>query len=651
MTTAGTPFRADAETAGRLSTDELGTIQAPQLTTASSTAYNPPSDPGGISGRRWGDYSYVSLDPLDDMSMWMINQFCVGTNLYGCQVTKLIAPPPATPASCSPAFIAAGQASVDVTLTGTSFSGSGFYDPGTNLPAPALAFNHIAATVAGGVIVNSITYTNPTTITLNLNTTAAALGSQSIAVANPDGQSMTSTGDVLTITAALCDTSTLPTIMVLQGTICTGTPDTLVIISGFLNDGTHWQWYTGSCGGTPATVQNTLGDTLFVSPSITTSYYVRGEGNCVSGAPCASATITVNQISADPISAAAAPTTICNGESSTLTLNGGGIGTGEAIKWYTASCGGTLAGMDNSLSVSPTTTTTYFGRYENGAPCNYNSMCAQVTVTVNQVTGGTVAGDQMICSGGDPAAFTEILASTGSALTYQWQGSTTDCSSGFTNINGEMGTTYDVPSGVMVTTYYRRMTTSTLNSVVCTANSNCVTVMPIIDNVDPTAICQNQQAQLVNSNASITAAQINNGSSDNCGIASLSLDRSEFNCADAGDVTITLTVTDLTGNSSTCNATVTILRSSLCPFPPCTPIIDIEAAFLANDPHQNDFHAGMNLIADGIITSTNMEAISFKAGNEVELRPVFEVQVGSLLTINTEDCIPPNAVSKKVQSQ
>ncbi len=202
MTTGGLADRANAATTGRFTTDALGTTQTPILTTASATAYNPPSDPGGAGGRRWGDYSYVSLDPLDDMTMWMTNEFCSSTNIYGVNVTKLLAPPPALPASTSPSSVSAGQASVNVVLTGTASAGSGFYDPGTNLPAPALPFNHIAATVSGGVIVNSVTYTSPTSITLNLNTTAATVANQTITVTNPDGQSLTSSTGILTITAA-----------------------------------------------------------------------------------------------------------------------------------------------------------------------------------------------------------------------------------------------------------------------------------------------------------------------------------------------------------------------------------------------------------------------------------------------------------------
>lgn len=190
--TAGTPFRIDAATNGRLRGDTLGTTQAVNIYTASSTAYNPPSDPGGGAGRRWGDYSFVSLDPLDDQTMWTIQEFCSSTNNYGVRVVRLNAPPPASPNSASPVSVPAGQSSVSVTITGTSTAGSEFYDPGADLAPPALPFNHISATVSGGVTVNSVTYDSPTQVTLNLNTTAAPNGPKNVTITNPDGQSTTS---------------------------------------------------------------------------------------------------------------------------------------------------------------------------------------------------------------------------------------------------------------------------------------------------------------------------------------------------------------------------------------------------------------------------------------------------------------------------
>lgn len=191
FSTAGVTTSANTATVGRLSSDTLGAVETIQNTTATASAYNPPSDPGGAAGRRWGDYSYTSLDPLGDMTMWTIQDFCDSNNSYGVRVVQLLAPPPATPASAP--STAAGQSSVNVVVTGTSVSGSGFYDPGANLTSPALPFHHISASVTGGVVVNSVTFTDPTHVTLNLNTNGASTGAKNVQVCNPDGQCATGT--------------------------------------------------------------------------------------------------------------------------------------------------------------------------------------------------------------------------------------------------------------------------------------------------------------------------------------------------------------------------------------------------------------------------------------------------------------------------
>ncbi len=188
---AGLADRINAGTNGRLRTDTLGTTGAVQLYTASSTAYNPPGDPG--PPRRWGDYSFVSVDPKDDMTMWTIQQFCDATNSYGTQVVRLLAPVPATPATSSVPTITQGVASTNIIITGTSVAGSEFYDPGADI-AGAEPFNHITATVSGGVTVNSVTYTDPTHVTLNVSTVGASVGAKDVTITNPDGQNMAGVG-------------------------------------------------------------------------------------------------------------------------------------------------------------------------------------------------------------------------------------------------------------------------------------------------------------------------------------------------------------------------------------------------------------------------------------------------------------------------
>jgi hypothetical protein len=182
---------------GRLVGGALGTVGTTQLYTNSTSTYGPQAS----TIQRWGDYSFTSLDPLDDMTMWTVQEFSNATNSWAVRVVKLIAPPPATPALASPASVASGQPSVNVTISGTQASGSGFYDPGSNLGGSAVPFSHIGASVTGGVTVNNVTFTSPTQITLNVSTVGATAGAQSITVANPDGQTRTGNG-ILTVTGS-----------------------------------------------------------------------------------------------------------------------------------------------------------------------------------------------------------------------------------------------------------------------------------------------------------------------------------------------------------------------------------------------------------------------------------------------------------------
>ncbi|MDY0781025.1 gliding motility-associated C-terminal domain-containing protein, partial [Tenacibaculum sp. IB213877] len=79
------------------------------------------------------------------------------------------------------------------------------------------------------------------------------------------------------------------------------------------------------------------------------------------------------------------------------------------------------------------------------------------------------------------------------------------------------------------------------------------TIAPVVNCVAPFSI------QLdATGNASVTVNDINNGSTDNCGIASMSIDKTSFDCATIGDNIVTLTVTDNNGNSATNTTTVTI---------------------------------------------------------------------------------------------
>ena len=104
--------------------------------------------------------------------------------------------------------------------------------------------------------------------------------------------------------------------------------------------------------------------------------------------------------------------------------------------------------------------------------------------------------------------------------------------------------------------------TVTLTVTDANGNSNTQTAtLTVEDKTPPAVVTKNISVALVNGTATITAADIDNGSTDNCGITSISLDKTTFSCADLGTQTVTLTATDGSGNTSSQTATVTVTGS------------------------------------------------------------------------------------------
>ncbi len=258
---AGASEHAEIAVAGRLATDSLGSIQSPTTAVTSATSYN--INTGG-STYRWGDFSVVTVDPNDDMTMWTVQEYCNATDSWGVQVVKLFAPPPATPVSCSPSSITQGMANVSVVVRGTSTNGSGFFDPGPGFP------NHISATVDGGsVTVNSVAYSNPTNITLNITVAGnAGAGARTITVTNPDGQSLASASGILTIVSSPLVNFNLSVVKIGAGTgtvtsspagiscgaTCTASfvSNSVVTLTATAGTNSAFRGWSGGCAGTGA---------------------------------------------------------------------------------------------------------------------------------------------------------------------------------------------------------------------------------------------------------------------------------------------------------------------------------------------------------------------------------------------------------------
>lgn len=247
---------------------------------------------------------------------------------------------------------------------------------------------------------------------------------------------------------------------------CPGQSVTLSVNGGSLGSGADWYWYSGSCGGTAVGT----GSSISVNPSTTTTYYVRAQGYC-NTTGCVSVTVNVtNTLSVAP-TGAAGTTTICSGQSTTLTVAGGTQGTGVVTQWFTGSCGGTSVGTNNSITVSPTTTTTYYVRYS--GTCN-TTTCASVTVTVNtlSVAPTGASGTTTICSG-QSTTLTVAGGTQGTGAVTQW----------FTGSCGgtSVGTNNSITvSPTSTTTYYVRYS-GTCNTTTCatvTVTVNSLSVAP-----------------------------------------------------------------------------------------------------------------------------------------------------------------------------
>ncbi len=107
--------------------------------------------------------------------------------------------------------------------------------------------------------------------------------------------------------------------------------------------------------------------------------------------------------------------------------------------------------------------------------------------------------------------------------------------------------------------------------------SSCDVLLVVEDTTPPVAICKDISRQLdMTGTVHISPQDVNAGSSDNCGLASMELDITTFTCDDLGENTVVLTITDDAGNISTCEAIVTI-EDNIAPIVDCPAPVSLTA--------------------------------------------------------------------------
>ena len=182
--------------------------------------------------------------------------------------------------------------------------------------------------------------------------------------------------------------------------------------------------------------------------------------------------------------------------------------------------------------------------------------------------------------------------------------------------------------------------------------SHVVTVT-VLDKTSPQASCQTGPIPITlispSGTASVSPAQVNNGSSDDCGIQIWNVNPSSFDCSSPqspSTIPVTLTVTDGGGNSSSCTTSVIISNTA----PPVITIpVDITVecnVFDQTDPSTSGGSATASSSCGGVptITYTDVNTVYMADGCRTITRTWTAVSGGSTSLdqiITVEDNIAP----------
>jgi hypothetical protein len=179
-------------------------------------------------------------------------------------------------------------------------------------------------------------------------------------------------------------------------------------ITGALNSATTWRLYTGGCGTTLVTSSAT--GVFNVSPSLTTTYYVRGEDGCVAPGSCSNATITVLPLD-NPAFSYGALSYCKAGTDPTPTITGTSGGTFS----YEPS-GLSINASTGAIDLSASVPNTYIVTYTTNLNCSASSQSMISVFDEDNTTAATgicngdsyIFGSQTLTTGG---IYTEVFQS------------------------------------------------------------------------------------------------------------------------------------------------------------------------------------------------------------------------------------------------
>ena len=174
-------------------------------------------------------------------------------------------------------------------------------------------------------------------------------------------------------------------------------------------------------------------------------------------------------------------------------------------------------------------------------------------------------------------------------------------------------------------------------------------------------VCNDFNLVLTGPSTTITTAQVDGGSTDNCGIFGLDASPSTFDCSTLGAQTVTLAGEDAAGNSSSCTGTVTVIDNTP-PTASCsTPTsVNLTSAGVTS-VSSRFFDAGSSAVCGGVTFSASQTDFDCDdVGNTIAITLTVTAQNNqtatciSMVTVTDEDsycCAPANAVCNNTSVQ
>jgi hypothetical protein len=206
--------------------------------------------------------------------------------------------------------------------------------------------------------------------------------------------------------------------------IIAGRSTTLSVTAGGTAPFTY-QWFQGPAGNTSSPVAGGTTSTITVSPTSTTTYWVRVNNSCAGGTVNSNAaTVTVGPCTPPTISNQPQSRGINPGQSTTLTVGVNGTDP-FTFQWFRGQSGDTAnpipSSNSNSITVNPTATTSYWVRITNTCSTTpVNSATATVSINLPCTAAPAITQQPVAQTVDKGQTATLSVTATGGGLNYQW---------------------------------------------------------------------------------------------------------------------------------------------------------------------------------------------------------------------------------------